>query len=234
MLACAGLGLVITLDRLYRLRRGRVIPGSFQNRFRDRLSEGALDRAKAADYCELNPSPASRVALAAIRRWGRTAVELERAFTLERQREGARLMRGIATLRRIAGLSPLLGLLGTLAAAQRGLAGLGTESAVSWGPIVAVALGPLTFGLALAIIATVAYDACSARAEDLLCELDRLGAEVVDAIVTYTPRESTRAEYRAEPGTPTRAPHVSYSTAKEPHGRAGRRRDRGAGDVRGT
>ena len=34
----------------------------------DLLQDGKLDRGKALDLCELNPSPASRVSLAAVRR----------------------------------------------------------------------------------------------------------------------------------------------------------------------
>src|SRR5262245_20377729 len=41
--ACAGLGLVVLLERMVRLRRRRVIPGEFTARFVDRLHEGKLD-----------------------------------------------------------------------------------------------------------------------------------------------------------------------------------------------
>ena len=39
----------------------------------------------------MNPSPAARVALAAVRRWGRPAVDLERAVALTHRGEADRL-----------------------------------------------------------------------------------------------------------------------------------------------
>jgi biopolymer transport protein ExbB len=206
LIACALLGLGVTAGRMARLRRRRIIPKAFVARFRERLADGKLDRAKGLDYCELNPSPAARVALAAIQRWGRPAMDLERAVGLARGREVEALRRNVGTLRRIAGLAPLLGLLGTLTAAGRALAVLGPGSA--WGPALAGALAPLTAGVALAILALVAYDGLSGRVESLAGDLDRLGAETVDAIALAAPLESLRISTRADhPAGPPRAPH---------------------------
>ena len=78
MTACAALGLGVLLERLVRLRRGKIVPSEFTARFLDRLHEGKLDCGKALDHCELNPSPAARVALAAVRRWDRPPADQER------------------------------------------------------------------------------------------------------------------------------------------------------------
>ena len=118
MMACAGLGLGVLLERLARLRRGKIVPPEFTARFLDRLHEGKLDCGKALDHCELNPSPAARVALAAVRRWDRPAADQERAVGLAHRVETERLRRNVGTLRRIAVLAPLLGLLGTLFACR--------------------------------------------------------------------------------------------------------------------
>src|SRR4029078_3120173 len=86
LIACAGLGAGVLLERLLRLRRRRVTPRDFMTRFMDRLRDGKLDSGKALDICELNSSPAARVALAAVRRWGRPAAELETAVAIARPR----------------------------------------------------------------------------------------------------------------------------------------------------
>lgn len=201
------MGLVITLDRSIRLRRSRTIPTAFVERFQRRLSEGLLERGKGLDYCELNPSPAARVALAAIKRWGRPVTDLERAVSLARQIEADRLRRHVGTLRRIAALAPLIGLLGTLTGASRALAALPPGAA--WGPVVAEALAPLTAGVALAILALVAYDGLAGRVESLAHDLDRLGAETIDAIALATAASEPRASrtVRSEPAGPARSPH---------------------------
>lgn len=193
--ACGVLGLSVLGERSLRLRTARVLPTRFVDRFRDRLEDGQLDKGKGTDLCEMNPSPASRIALAAIRRWGRPAADLERAVSLARQVEVDRLRRNVGTLRRIAALAPLVGLLGTLLAAGRALASLeGAGTSAAWGPALAGSLAPLTAGVALAILALVAYDGLMGRVESLENGLDRLGAETVDAIAVLAAAQASRAE----------------------------------------
>lgn len=204
------LGLGVMLQAAGRLRRSRVIPSVFVSRFLKRLGEGQLDRGKGLDYCELNPSPAARVALAALQRWGRPLAEQERAASLALRREGDALRRGIGTLRRVAALSPLLGFFGTLAAAGRILrTGLPVEQVP---PALADALGPLTAGVALAILALVAYDGLAARAESLAGELDRIAAEAIDAIAAREPAAAGRTERIAS----VRAPHAAFVAPARP------------------
>jgi biopolymer transport protein ExbB len=205
LIASAGLGAGVLLERLLRLRRRRVTPPDFMSRFLDRLRDGKLDSGKALDICELNSSPAARVALAAVRRWGRPVADLERAVALAARVEADRLRRNVGTLRRIAALTPLLGLLGTLLSAGRALSAIGPASTPgSWGPALGAALSPLTAGVALAILALVVYDGLAGRIETLVAALDRLGAETVDSIAMATPPEPRRGEPRQ--ATP-RGPH---------------------------
>jgi biopolymer transport protein ExbB len=182
--ACVPLGLCVLLERTFRLRRRAVVPNDFTARFLDRLHEGKLDGGKALDYCEMNPSPAARVALAAVRRWGRPAVELERAVALAHRWESERLRRNVGTLRRITILAPLLGLLGTLLTFDRIMTEAGTGS-LSW-PALADALRPSIAGMSIATVALVLYDLLMVRIERLSGALDRLGAETVDAVAMST------------------------------------------------
>lgn len=205
--ASAVLGFGVLCERTLRLRKSRVVPAAFSTRFLDRLRDGKLDRGKAADFCELNPSPAARVAQAAVRRWGRPPSELERSVAMVRQVEFDRLRRHVGTLRRISALAPLIGLLGTLFASERALRILAPGAA--WGPAVAAALGPLTVGVALAILALVAYDGLMGRVEKLTNDLDRLGAETIDVIVVAA-IESRLADTRSHTASSSRSPHQSH------------------------
>jgi len=195
LVACGGLGLAVLFERAVRLRPLKIVPADFTARFLDRLHEGKLDGGKALDYCEMNPSPAARVALAAVRRWGRPAVDLERAVALSHRVEVERLRRNVGTLRRVAALAPLVGLLGTLMAIGRFLATIPGAAAVggvvaagsaAWGPALAEALSPLILGLTIATLALVAYDSLVIRIERLSGALDRLGAATIDAIAMAT------------------------------------------------
>jgi len=192
---CCLLGLSILLERMIRLRERKIIPSDFTAKFRDRLHGGKLDAGRALDYCEENPSPAARLALAAERRWGRPAADLERAVALAHRVEADRLTRHVGTLRRIAALAPLVGFLGTLLAVGRILASIppgvtlaeGLNTAFHWGPELASALSPMTAGIVIATLAVVAYDGLAARIERLTGALDRLGAETLDAIAMTVP-----------------------------------------------
>ena len=135
--------------------------------------------------------------------------DLERAVALAARVETDRLKRNVGTLRRVAAMAPLLGLLGTLISAGRGLAAEGA----AWGPTLGNALVPLTAGVALAVLALVAYDGLVGRVERLANAIDRLGAETVDAIAMSFPPEvptshrSSTAEIRRGPHAPVRPLH---------------------------
>jgi biopolymer transport protein ExbB len=227
LIACSGLGLGVFLDRTVRLSRRRIIPAHFTARFLDRLYEGKLDGGMALDYCEMNPSPAARIALAAVRRWGRPAVDLERAVALAHKVESELLRRNVGTLRRIAALAPLLGLMATLTGISRVLATLPVGAlarpgagvlvaALPWGPALAETLYPLITGIALATLALVAYDALFSRIEQLSGTLDRLGAETIDAIaMTTIPRAPALRSHSPHPlDRPTVLGEVSRKDTK--------------------
>jgi biopolymer transport protein ExbB len=236
--ACAGLGVWVFLERLVRLRRRSIVPADFTTRFLDRLYSAKLDCGQALDHCELNPSPAGRIALAAVRRWGRPAPDLERAVALAHRVETERLRRNVGTLRRIAALAPLLGLLGTLLAlgnaldtppgravlgATAGPAGA-TAAPIAEPPqlarALAGALSPLTAGVIIAALVLVAYDGLLIRIEKLAGALDRLGAETIDAIALCAPTPRPLVAISpASPADGTRGPtaHRGLAPAETPH-----------------
>jgi biopolymer transport protein ExbB len=202
LVGCAAFGLVVLFERLMRLRRHRIVPADFTARFLDRLHGGKLDCGAALDHCELNPSPAARIALAAVRRWGRPASDLERAVSLALRVETDHLRRNVGSLRRIAALAPLIGLLGTLFAAGRVLESIPAAAApvaaaiesaqsatpaMAWGPAFSRALAHVCLGIVVATLALVAYDGLQSRIEKLTAALDRVGAETIDAIALAAP-----------------------------------------------
>ena len=210
------------------------------------MHEGKLDCGKALDHCELNPSPAARVALAAVRRWDRPPADQERAVGMAHRVESERLRRNVGTLRRIAVMAPLLGLLGTLFALGRALETIPAvpalavnsttsatisvhpgNAAIAWGPLVAAALAPLSTGIIIATLALVAYDGLLTRIEKLAGALDRLGAETIDAIALTAPISSPAITLAPMPGlarTPHQSSLPSESQADSP-ARAGRQED---------
>src|SRR5262249_17365618 len=135
------------------------------------------------------------------------------------------------TLRRIAALAPLIGLLGALVAGGRVLTELGgatATTAATWGPALAHALTPLTVGVTIAILALVAYDGLIGRVESLAGMLDRFGAETVAAIALATPAEPRPGAFKTHVGGPVRAPQSIRVEIPDALAR-GRDRDRDRG-----
>ena len=101
--------LLIVFERLISLRRRRVVPRLFVERFLLQLREGALDRDEALERCEDESSHIARVFAAAVRKWGKPAVEVEQAVLDEGERIANVLRRYLRVLNGVSTVSPLLG-----------------------------------------------------------------------------------------------------------------------------
>ena len=66
----------------------------------------------------------------------------------------------------------------------------------------------MTAGVAIAILALVAYDGLTGRVEKLAGTLDRVGTETVDAIALAAPADPRGTELRPHAGGPLRSPHA--------------------------
>ena len=61
LLACSVVGLALFFERLVSLRRSRVIPKPFVQRFLHQVRDGNLDRQRALELCQENRSPVAAV-----------------------------------------------------------------------------------------------------------------------------------------------------------------------------
>jgi|GEM_PF-5633029 len=185
--ACAILALVTLLERTWALRVRRVMPKRFASRLAERLEDGPVDRAKLIDLCELNDSAVARIAGAVVSRWGRPTADLERALNNGVRVEAEELQRNVPTLRRIAVLSPLIGLLGSLIMIGRLLSSQeAQEFQRQWTHQLAQGLFPLTAGVILAVLSLVAYDGLCVRVAKHVSWLEKIGNKLVDQVALAT------------------------------------------------
>src|SRR3954464_3928423 len=105
---------LIVFERTISFRTRRVGPRLVVDRFLLQLRENALDRSEALERCEENSSHVARVFAAAVRKWGKSAVEVEKAVIDEGERIANQLRRYLRVLNGVSTVSPLLGLLGTV------------------------------------------------------------------------------------------------------------------------
>ncbi|MBV8677477.1 MAG: MotA/TolQ/ExbB proton channel family protein [Planctomycetaceae bacterium] len=183
---CSVVTLGFALERLVALRRERVIPREFVNRFLERLSSGKLDRDRAAEVCRANESAAARVFAMIISYWGQPAATIRQAIGYDAAGELSELKRNIRVLNGTATLAPLLGLLGTVIGmiqsfdALGGRVGLAKGEALAQG--ISLALVSTALGLAIAVVSVAAYYYLLNRVDVLVRELDEYARQVVDLV----------------------------------------------------
>lgn len=180
------LAIWFTVERIVVLRRGRVIPRPFVQRFLKLLEEGELDRDEALQICEENGSPLALVFAHGIRKWGKASVEVEQAMIDGGERQVSSLRKHLRVINGVASIAPLIGLLGTVwgmlesfnKIAQAGAMG-NTEELASG---IALALVTTAAGLIIAIPCLTIYMYLSGRVDALVTEMDDLSMKVVHNI----------------------------------------------------
>ncbi len=209
LLGCSFLLAVFGFERMVSLRWGRVVPKLFVNHFLEQLQSGQLSRGEALDACEENGSPAAKVFAAAVRRWGKPAVEIEQAAIDACEREVNHLRRYRRVFNGIATIGPLLGLLGTVFGLIRSFNDVAGAGAMGRPDLLARGFGEAlittAMGLLVAIPAMVLHWLFTSRVDRLAMRLDETCQQVIDEIsleaaadARQPPRPKARAAAAAE------------------------------------
>lgn len=180
------IALWFAIERLVVLRRARVIPKPFVERFLLHLEEGEINAEEALELCEKNNSPVAAVFAHGIRKWGKPSVEVEQAIIDGGERQVAQLRKHLRVLNGVATVTPLVGLLGTVIGmiqafnqiAHSDAMGRAEELAVG----IALALLTTAAGLLIAIPSLILYMYLAGRVDSLVMEMDLLAQNVVHLI----------------------------------------------------
>jgi biopolymer transport protein ExbB len=123
---------------------------------------------------------------AGVRKWGKSAVEVEQAVLDEGERVANVLRRHLRVLNGISTVSPLLGLLGTVWGMIQAFNVLATSPATGRTELLAggisVALITTATGLLVAIPSFIFYLFFVGRVDGLIMEIDHQGQELVNLI----------------------------------------------------
>ena len=186
ILICSFVLMVFVFERTVSLRRSRVIPGPFVKRLLLQLRENQIDRKQALVRCEENSSHVAKVLAAAVRKWGRPAVEVEQAILDEGERAANVLRRYLRVINGVATVCPLFGLLGTVWGMMEAFNAIATASAMGRPELLAggisQALLTTAAGLFVAIPALIFYMFFVGRVDSLIMDIDSLGQELVGHI----------------------------------------------------
>jgi biopolymer transport protein ExbB len=204
------IGVWSVIERLVVLRRRRVIPKAFVERFLMHLRVGRMDKNEAIAVCQQNQSPMADIFMHGIRKWGRPSVEVEQSVLDGGERQVTQLKKGLRVLNGVSTLSPLIGLLGTVVGMIRSFNDIATAGAMGQTQTLAngIALALLTtaVGLFIAIPAMAAYLYLAGRIDSIVMEMDRLGQELVHLISAEALRE--RAVVAAPPADVAATPRA--------------------------
>ena len=186
ILACSVIMMLFTFERTISLRRRKIIHKPFVKQFLHQIRDGKFDREDALDFCESNHSVIAGVFSAAVRKWGRPAVEVEQAILDAGERAANGMRRNLRLLNGVATISPLLGLLGTVFGMIMSFNeiahadAMGSPEQLAGG--IGVALLTTAFGLTVAIPSMISYMYFLSRVDRLVMEIDALGQELVSEI----------------------------------------------------
>jgi biopolymer transport protein ExbB len=168
-------GLTFIIERGLALRDAKVVPPAV---------EGALETFRTADdlpmlrrICQQHPSALSRLLLLADKHRNWSKAENTSALETNARQEISKLERGLVVLEIVVGVSPLLGLFGTVYGlimifASMGTAGLGDNNKLAQG--IAEALNSTLLGLFAAIPALVAWSYYNKKVESHAVEMASL------------------------------------------------------------
>jgi biopolymer transport protein ExbB len=200
--------LLFTFERLVSLRRGHVIPKPFVRRFLQQLGDDQLSQGEALVLCEENGSHVAKVFAAAVRKWGKSAVEVEQAIIDAGERVTNDLRKYLRVINGVSTVGPLLGLLGTVTGMIAAFNSISAAAAMGRPELLAVgiseALLTTAFGLFVAIPALIIYLYFAGRVDKHIMEIDELGQKVVE-LISAEALSGERPERSARSGKKNRA-----------------------------
>lgn len=185
LLACSFVAITVILLRLVALRKGAVVPRLIEKSivgYRPGESLEPLRRMVKDD-----DSAMGQILDAVVRSANATKAETLEIVQTRARREVVGLEAGLFILEIIVGISPLLGLLGAVTGLVKVFANIGsgvtsTSDLKEIASGISEALSTTIVGLAIAILAIVAWSTFTRRVETLAIQMESLVTELIDKI----------------------------------------------------
>lgn len=180
LLLTSVIGLAVVIERAFFLRKRRILRPEFVQKIE------ALDAPEDVEHLVQGVSGRSGPFLNIVRvgldHRGRPREEVREAIIDQGRQEARTLERGLVILETVAGIAPLLGLLGTVIGMIKVFRvitqqGLGQTQALSGG--ISEALLTTVVGLSIAIPALVAYNYFNHKVEDLVLEIEKYSGQLL-------------------------------------------------------
>ncbi|MCY0871630.1 MAG: MotA/TolQ/ExbB proton channel family protein [Acidithiobacillus caldus] len=183
LLLAAVIALAIAGNRLWVLRRARIAPRGLVERVGELVEAGKVQQAVKILY--ENDTPLARILLTALQQAGQPRDVIKEMVEEAGRQEVAHLDRYLNFLGSIAGVAPLLGLLGTVigimhAFAAIGMVGMGDPKALAGG--IAEALITTAGGLSVAIPSLLFYRYFRGRVETMVLATEKEALKLINLL----------------------------------------------------
>ena len=177
------LALGVFLERMWSLRRSRVLPRALTVEVAALVRAGKVPEAMAR--CQASPSSAGAILRAALQQVGKSHERIREHTGEVGRREGLRLEKYVSILGTVASLGPLLGLLGTVIGmiqVFQQVAEHGAGSPLEMAQGIWQALLTTAFGLVVGIPALVGHRIVLSRVDGLVLELEEEAVSLVELL----------------------------------------------------
>ncbi|MBI5251234.1 MAG: MotA/TolQ/ExbB proton channel family protein [Desulfomonile tiedjei] len=193
ILLCSIAAVSVFFERLWTLRRSRLIPEGFVRKFRQHITAGQPE--EAAELCSAHfTSPLARIARAGLSHHAQGPDMIRFMVSEIGEQEAVGLERYQSILGTVAYISPLLGLFGTVSGMIKAFDVISKHTVVD-PPLLAAGISEAlitTFaGLAVAIPAVVMDRYIQSRSEHISLELEKKAVAITEALVKDPPDTSS-------------------------------------------
>lgn len=183
ILLCSVVSLAIIIERLINLREDKIIPKNFFNRVKGLLLEGHIN--EVLSICSKSNKPIAKIVEAGIMKYYFGRAEIKEAIEDAGRHEIAFVEKYLNILGTIIGITPLLGLLGTVTGMIKvfkviSLGGLGQADQLAGG--IGEALIATAAGLFVAIPTLVFHNIFADRADRLILKMEKSSMELTEIL----------------------------------------------------
>jgi biopolymer transport protein ExbB len=186
LLLCSITALAVIIEKSLSLRRKKIIVPEIVNVL-DNIKE-AGDIGLALSICEKYKGPFANIIRAGLENRRLPREELKEILNDQGRQEAHQLEKGLTILETIAGIAPLLGLLGTVIGILKvfnviSVMGVGQANAMAGG--ISEALITTIVGLSIGIPTVVVYNYFTNKAETLILEIERNSARLLKKVTSF-------------------------------------------------
>lgn len=189
IILCSIIALAVFLERLWVLRRKKIIPPQFIRDVEEMIKNNRI--SEALSLCDSNDSSIAKIFFSGLKNSGRGMWLVKESIEERGGREGIILEKNVGILSTIANLTPLLGLLGTVSGMIKTFKvlshGGGNPSLLAGG--IAEALITTAAGLSVAIPVLVCYRILKDKAESLIFEMEENSIRIIETLENTIKRD---------------------------------------------